>query len=395
MRPRLAWTLLVLLTLLSCSRAPIDQTTSSRAADKAAYATLREATLHRAHVWAEPAIPIAAAKLGENPGGPDTFSEADEVDCRFKPGGVSGTTPKFDCELANGKKVKIKYGRDNPEVFSEVAASRLLGALGFPVDHMYVVEKVRCFGCPKDPFVGLECLNNEGATVDTCFPPLDYSHPEEFDYAVIERPLDGRRIETRKERGWKWEELALVDAAAGGAPRAHVDAFRLLAVFLGHWDNKAKNQRLICLGEPDPADPEDPTAARLPCSRPLAMVQDLGATFGPRKLDWRQWNASPIWADAAVCKVSMSELPYGGSTFPDAFISEEGREFLASRLRQLSVTQVRSLFEGARVPRYLHRQLGARNVENWVHTFQNKVRAIVDRPPCPADPDVLAASTTH
>ena len=40
-----------------------------------------------------------------------------------------------------------------------------------------------------------------------------------------------------------------VDPSKGGAPRAHVDALRLLAVFLAHWDNKAENQRLVCLSE--------------------------------------------------------------------------------------------------------------------------------------------------
>jgi hypothetical protein len=84
---------------------------------------------------------------------------------------------------------------------------------------------------------------------------------------------------------------------------------RLLAIFLVHWDNKAGTQRLICQGAKKPdAD----------CDRPLAMVQDLGATFGPLKLDLARWSRTKIWADAAACKVSMRGLPYGGSTFPDA-----------------------------------------------------------------------------
>jgi hypothetical protein len=116
------------------------------------------------------------------------------------------------------------------------------------------------------------------------------------------------------------------------------------------------------------------------------MIQDLGATFGPLKLDLARWSRARIWADAPSCKVSMKSLPYGGSTFPDAFISEEGRQFLASRLTRLSTAQIRALFEGARIARFSHKRASARNVDNWIRAFQAKVRAIADRAPCPPDP---------
>jgi hypothetical protein len=156
-----------------------------------------------------------------------------------------------------------------------------------------------------------------------------------------------------------------------------VDALRLMAIFLGHWDNKAKNQRLLCRGEKKNSDG---------CDRPLAMIQDLGATFGPQKLDLAGWSRTRIWTDATSCKVSMHRMPFGGSTFPDVFVSEEGRQLLASRLSRLSTEQIRALFDGARVAHYPHRRVSARNVDNWVRAFQAKVRAIVDRAPCPGDP---------
>ena len=82
------------------------------------------------------------------------------------------------------------------------------------------------------------------------------------------------------------------------------------------------------------------------------MIQDLGGTFGPFKLDLEGWSSTPIWAESATCRVSMRTLPYGGSTFPDITISEAGRAFLAARLRLLTSAQVRDLFEGARLSRY-------------------------------------------
>jgi hypothetical protein len=337
------------------------------------YAIIHDEALRRAQVWEAPTTPIEEAKLGENPAGRDSFATDQVVDCKFKPAGVAGTTPKFDCELDGGEKVKVKYGASNPEVYTEVAASRLLSAIGFPTDRMYVVGRVRCFGCSKDPFEGLQCVN-EGTPIATCFPGLDYRRAEEFAPAVIERPMEGRRIETDKERGWKWDELVKIEPAAGGATRDQIDALRLLAVLLGHWDNKAKNQRLLCLGEKD---------SSTKCRRPLAMVQDLGATFGPAKLDLMKWAATPIWADAATCSVSMRTLPYGGSTFPDTKISEGGRKFLAGRLGKLSTQQIRELFDGARIASYSHKNARARDVRNWVRAFEDKARAIVDRAPCP------------
>ena len=347
--------------------------------DKTAFAAIHDEAMRRAQVWEEPAIRIEDAKLDRNPDSPHGFAADEVVECRFEPGGIAGTTPKFDCALPDGESVKVKYGRSNPEVYTEVAATRLLAALGFPADHMFVVRRVRCFGCPADPFPALECVNNlaQGAPMAGCFPGLDYTHYQDFDEAVIERPVKGRRIEIRSRRGWTFEELKFVDPVQGGATRAEVDALRLMAVFLGHWDNKAKNQRLLCQGEKKSGDD---------CERPVAMIQDLGATFGPLKLDLAGWSRTRIWADAASCKVSMRGLPYGGSTFPDVFISEEGRQLLASRLGRLSPEQIHALFEGARIGRYPHRRVSARSVDNWVRAFQAKVRAIAGRAPCPGDP---------
>jgi len=353
--------------------APASGQKPPRLIPAASFAAVHDEALRRAQVWIEPATPIPDARPGENPPGADTFATDAMVSCRFRPGGIAGSTPKFDCELEDGEKVKVKYGRDNPEVYAEVAATRLLATLGFPTDRMYVVGRVRCFGCTKNPFKDLQCLN-KGKSLETCFPHLDYSRYEDFDPGVIERPVEGRRIETAKERGWAWKELVKIDPSAGGATHAQVDALRLLAVFLGHWDNKSKNQRLLCLGE---------SRGNTECRHPLAMVQDLGATFGPAKLDVTNWARTPIWADVHTCAVSMRTLPYGGSTFPDTRISEEGRTFLATRLRQLSTGQIRDLFEGARVPRYPHKQVDGLDVDNWIHAFEDKVRAIADRAPCP------------
>ena len=174
---------------------------SSKPGSPSNYAAIHDEALRRAQVWVDPSTPIEKARLGENPSGRHSFGADQVVDCTFKPGGVSGTTPKFDCELPGGEKVKVKYGAHNAEVYTEVAASRLLAALGFPADQMYVVGRVRCFGCPKDPFEVLQCVN-EGTRIEKCFPALNYTRPRSS-----RRPSSSGRLKgvasNEKERGWR------------------------------------------------------------------------------------------------------------------------------------------------------------------------------------------------
>ena len=105
----------------------------------------RNQALARAHVWKQPPTPIGSAYLGNPPGAPAT------LECTFKLTKPSGTTPKFTCLDPEGNSLRIKYGWGR-EIPAEAAATRLLRALGFAADSITLVERLRCFGCPKEPF---------------------------------------------------------------------------------------------------------------------------------------------------------------------------------------------------------------------------------------------------
>ncbi len=346
----------------------------SRDGERAPSSELREKALAAAHVWRPPAVPVAAARLDENPPGPKTLSPTDEVSCRFVTEPVGGLTPKFNCQLADGEIVKVKYGRGNPEVYAEPAATRLLTALGFGADRMYVVGRVRCAGCPPMPYPSLLCFAKTGLE-SVCFAGgLNYAREVEFSPAVIERRMEGRKIEGAPDQGWAWHELDRIDPSRGGSRAAEVDAFRLMASFLAHWDNKSENQRLICLPGAERPDGS--------CELPLALIQDLGATFGPAKLDVVNWRRSPVWKDPSTCLVSMEHLPFQGATFPERRISDDGRRFLLGLLEQLNGSQLRNLFEGVGIARYDAVTAESRDVNAWVTAFQDKVRQIRDAGPC-------------
>jgi len=287
--------------------------------------------------------------------------ETDELVCRFVLRSSEGRTPKFQCVLPGGQVIKVKYGRENRERLAEVAGSRLALALGFGADEMLVVRRVTCWGCPRWPFPRFLWLDSLMA---------DYGRASQFEYPVVERSFPGRQIRVGRREGWPWYELDAIDPARGGASRAERDAFRLFAVFLGHWDNKAENQRLTCLPGGEQADGS--------CTTPFALIHDYGATFGPRRADLAGWRTRPVWSDGATCQVSLRGTPYDGGTFKDARISEEGRALLADGLGRLRPEQVQALFSGARFT-----EAESSDVAAWASAFQERVRQIVDRAPCP------------
>lgn len=357
---------------VACSAAPTASATVSHAVSTEEI-RLREDALAAARVWLPPAVPIGEADLASTPGH-TLFSPDADVQCRFTLDEVGGTTPKFYCQLPNGERAKVKYGAGNPELAAEVAASRLLTALGFPADRMYTVRSVVCAGCPRLPFQALRCYQNTGSRW-ACFPGgLEDTSSVRFGVAVVERRIEGRVIESSPDQGWAWYELDRIDPARGGSPRVDVDAFRLMARLLAHWDNKSTNQRLIC-----PPSEERPDGS---CSRPIAIMQDLGATFGPLKIDLENWRRDRIWKDASTCTVSMEHLPWGGGTFPETRISEDGRQKLVELLEQLSVAQLRSLFDGARVTRFDQVSATARSADAWISAFLDKVEQVKAAGPC-------------
>jgi hypothetical protein len=330
----------------------------------------REDALRRMKVW-RPADP-SAVDFTRNPPDRTGVLSPPIVRCRFVPRPPRGTTSKFDCVLPDGEVVKVKYGHTG-EVHAELAATRLLTALGFGADQMFLVPRLRCYGCPRFPFYVMKALDRLGAR-DLVTRQLPDDRYTDFEWVAVERRFKGVEIEADDLEGWEWHELDRVDPSAG-ASRAEVDAARLIAVFLSHWDNKAANQRLVC------ATPLDDTGR---CPTPFGIMQDLGATFGPNKVNLDRWAATPIWADAKRCTVSMKPFPYNGGTFPDHQISEAGRALIARQLAALADGQIAALFTSARFPEF-HRGAGrGADVSAWVDVFRDKVRQIAGAGPCPS-----------
>ena len=212
---------------------------------------MRNLALKNAKVW-QP-TDVASFDFSANPPDPSGALSEPIVRCRYLPGAAEGTAPKFDCVLRSGEVVKVKYGRFFGESFAEIAASRLLTALGFGADRMYWIPHVRCEGCPPFPFHTVWLLDLLHAR-EAIEPHLVGDRSTDFEWAAVERKHEGETIKSDDSKGWAWYELDQIDPARG-ATRAEVDALRLVAMLLAHWDNKASNQRLVCLDAPPLSDP--------------------------------------------------------------------------------------------------------------------------------------------
>lgn len=301
--------------------------------------------IRRAQVWMP--TDVRAKDLRRGPQGPGAFLPDQLVECDYVEDTFDGKSPKFECALSAGDRVKVKYGADNGEVYAEVAATRLLWALGFGADRVYPV-RIRCRGCPRG-FSGTP----------------DLSRTELVDPATVERKFEGRPLAGDEQSGWAWPELDLVDETAGGAPRAHIDALRLLAAMLQHTDSKAANQRLVVL----------------PDGRPFMLIQDLGLTFGRGNImnlnsvgsaDLGDWAHTPVWAVGGAC-VANIERSYTG-TLDHPRIGEAGRAMLSRLLDELSRDQIEEMFDVSRIA-----ERSRRSVTDWADAFDRKRAEIRDR----------------
>lgn len=296
-----------------------------------------------------------------------------------------GTEPKFKCKSPTGELLRVKYGRDNREVYAQVAATRLFWALGFYADEVYPV-KIKCLGCPeKSPF-----------------------HPEKgekrierfFEYATMTRNFPGVILEQEPDQGWTWTELEQVDDKAGGAPRAQIDALKLLAAFIQHADNKHIQQRLACYQQ----DIANPKAKMTSCKKPILMIADMGASFSEgteniselSKMDLESWKKVDIWdvkkeaelriktgKRACVATLTNSKSAFVGAEnegLSDPIISEAGRKLLSHLLNELTDQQIEDLFRVARADQAppMNGEKASGSLQDWVAAFKEKRKEISD-----------------
>ena len=373
--------------------------------------------LATAKIWSDPGevtpeMVQAGRPLKQQSEALEAALRGEPLSCDFaKPGkALGGNTPKFACMTPDGTTIRVKYSdgsKDgNREIFSAVAAAKLMWALGFVSDPIYPIT-LDCRDCPANPMSG------EGPRARRSY--LATFQPEVSRLVMVEGD--------DADQGWRWGE---VDEAIAKLPegelrtrqRTHFDALTLLAVFIQHGDRKPEQQRLECRGALDPRagearplgrrDSGAPVFFERPdgsaCSEPVIAVQDIGATFGgagrmsksSAKMNLKAWTNRPVFkpakpsssGDVAECRGNLTvSMAAGEGGRGDPRIGEAGRAFLQDRLLLLTDAHVRALMATARVDKLSEPHTwrdpstgtSYAGSEAWVAAFKDKVRQITER----------------
>ena len=332
-------------------------------------ASQRSEFIRSARVWEKPAFDIGSQDLSRPLPACSALTPEAVITCSYKKPKrderVSGLTPKFKCKADDGRTIKVKYGQDNAEVFTEVFSSRFLQALGYPTDCNYPVAKVICTDCPSNPdqytrqyAAGAESLTEEFSVREFPWAMIEEKYGEEIVSSIDGETVEGFGFNEILDQGLRTRDDEQQLAREG---------LVLLMAILQHGDNRLSNQRLYC-SEPLDAEGQCPEEAR------TLVVQDLGATLGgykfpsssgtlvnlPPSLAHRYWDFAPVWSywrgpgfSACTAQVFAGETPEGPASLTQQKVSEEGRRFVADLLNQLKKSQLEQLAQGARMDQWI------------------------------------------
>jgi TPR repeat protein len=288
----------------------------------------------------------------------------------------------FKQRLVRPLELKVKYrSLDKPEpqgerdMYSEVAAARLMWTLGFPADRMYRPRRVLCHRCPRDPFSRRTPLEDGSHTI--------------FDETSIELRYMGAAAETYEDwldGGWSWgEELQTLRYGSGERAfdeeqKLQLDGLIVLMNILEHVSSLPAQNRFVCLRR----GMQQVGVVAKYCPETVLLVHDLGSVFGKKaahSLD--AWSAGRVWADPARCEPTLAfKVPADDSIRP-YLIGEPGRRFIAALLGELSDEHLRAVFESALFERFditlvppgeIPSPTEARAiVDAWIAAFREKI----------------------
>ena len=264
-------------------------------------------------LWRDPG-PIASRDLFWGAGSAD---RAPKPPFTFISEDVSGTNPKLKVRDANEVEWSVKFagtqGYKN-EVHAEVAASRLVWALGYLVEENYFV--------PEGKIDKVGTLKRAASVVGA-----DGS----FRLARFER----------KDPSWKVTEHTWSFKANPFVGTKELSGIMILTALLNHWDLKHDNTAIVQVQREGGVEA-------------LFMYSDLGSTFGkmeglPRIISGRdRWNLDAYRAEPLLDGVKDGKviLNHDGTASIDPVPIEHARWF-ANLAAQLTPDQVRRAFEAA------------------------------------------------
>ncbi len=209
------------------------------------------------------------------------------------------------------------------DMYTEVASTRLLWALGYPAQPAYTTAGVVCHGCPED-----DAFRQKGSRRTMVY--VD---------AMVDRPYpDALELSTWSVKDVAdqvyWKEWPI-------QKRVYFDGLIVLAGLIHHRSNARQQNSLVCLARPG--------SGCAPDAETFMLFADLGSTFGAphAKGQHSSWIEHPAWADARSCRVYLpwKDMPPAASHLQ---ITEAGRRFILERIGRLTDDHLRAVFRAAR-----------------------------------------------
>ena len=241
------------------------------------------ARLHNPVLWHDPGA-ISTLNLYDGQGGKDGQPAAP---FKFESEDMEGTNPKFDARDANGTKWRVKLG---DEARPEVAASRLLWAVGYFVNDDYVITSARVEGLHLE----------RGAK---------HARDEEIKDARFEKKPN----QQKKIGIWKWKENPFNGTR-------EFNGLRVMMAVMNNWDLKDVNNAVYSDKSSD---------------RHIFLASDIGATFGTNGLSWTKdrskGDVDTFQKSKFITRQTDSTVDFGTPAAPAKVLAVKAKQYQMRR----------------------------------------------------------------
>lgn len=234
-------------------------------------------------LWHDPGA-IATLDLFYGQGGKESRPVAP---FKFQSEDMRGTNPKFDVLDANGILWRVKLG---DEARPEVAASRLLWAVGYFVDDDYLVESAEVQNLELTREASMA---SDGQVVDARFE---------------------KKPEGEKKIGiWSWKENPFTGTK-------EFNGLRVMMAVMNNWDLKDVNNAVF----------EDKNA-----EKDIFVTSDIGATFGTNGLSWSKGrskgDAGTFEKSKFIKRKSDTEVDFATPAAPNPVLAPNVKSYQMRR----------------------------------------------------------------
>lgn len=309
-------------------------------------------------LWEQPAD-IASRDLMSGQGGREHFP-ASGATYEFVKEDLGATNPKFTVRDAQGGKWKIKLG---DEARPETVATRFVWAVGFHTDEDYFLPQVRVSGLPEHVHRGQNFIDADGTMHN----------------ARLEKEPD----DEKKLGIWRWSDGPFTGTREW-------NGLRVMMALVNNWDLKDENNTVYEIREKGIKHQRDPGLSQKEDPELIYVVSDLGAAFGPVRLDLARksdkGDLTKFRHTTFIRRVHADRVDFAVPGAPSAFfifnpaeyfrrrrlmwigknVPRDDARWIGSVLAQLSPAQIRDAFRAGGYP--------PEQVEAFASILQSRIR---------------------